>query len=91
MDTIERLLYGDTLFRFYMHLYICCTFVGVHLYRWYMCIFFQSGKTALINASSEGRSQCVDCLLSYSAEINHQDQVSAVSISIIICLHGLLL
>ena len=44
--------------------------------------YLQSGQTALMKASSEGHVECVKLLLEKGADANHQDGVSAVSLSV---------
>ena len=42
----------------------------------------QFGETALMKASSRGHDECVKLLLEKGADVNHKDQVSAVSLSV---------
>ena len=41
-----------------------------------------SGQTALMKASSGGHVECVKLLLEKDADVNHEDSVSAVSLSV---------
>ena len=52
----------------------------------YMYFSLQYRETALMKASSEGHVECVKLLLDKGADVNHKDEVSAVSLSIIVCL-----
>ena len=46
----------------------------------------QNGSTALIIASWEGHKDCIEELLKHGAKVDHEDKVSAVLQSIIVCL-----
>ena len=48
----------------------------------YILSYLQSGQTALMKASSGGHVECVKLLLDKSVDVNHQDSVSAVSLSV---------
>ena len=52
----------------------------------YMYCSLQGGNTALITASWSGQKDCIEELLEKGAKVDHEDQVSAVSQSIIVCL-----
>ena len=46
----------------------------------------QDGHTALITASWKGHEDCIEELLKHGAKVDHEDKVSAVLQSIIVCL-----
>ena len=46
----------------------------------------QDGHTALIIASWKGHKECIEELLKHGAKVDHEDEVSAVLQSIIVCL-----
>ena len=52
----------------------------MYVYVWILS-YLQSGQTALMKASSEGHVECVK-LLEKGTDANHQDGVSAVSLSV---------
>ena len=47
----------------------------------WILLYLQSGQTALMKASSGGHVECVK-LLEKGADVNHKDEVSAVSLSV---------
>ena len=54
---------------------LCSTSMWIFLY-------LQSEQTALMKASFGGHVECVKLLLEKGADVNHKDEVSAVSLSV---------
>ena len=48
----------------------------------WILLYLQYGQTALMKASSGGHVECVKLLLETGADVNHKDEVSAVSQSV---------
>ena len=48
----------------------------------WILLYLQRGQTALMKASSGGHVECVKLLLEKDADVNHKDDVSAVSQSV---------
>ena len=48
----------------------------------WILLYFQLRQTALMKASSGGHVECVKLLLEKDANVNHKDDVSAVSQSV---------
>ena len=48
----------------------------------WILLYLQYGQTALMKASSGGHVECVKLLLEKDTDVNHKDEVSAVSLSV---------